>query len=668
MKKFFILVNIMFLLISCGSDRANTDKASVVADISEIILDSDGDGIPDSIDADVNGDGVLDNGTDSDGDEIIDIADADINGDGTIDNGIDSDGDGINNTYDPDDDNDGLADAVDANDKNSDSDGDGILDGADADVNGDGINDNADSDSDGDGTMDNGVDSDGDGVNDKHDPVDNSSDADNDGLPDALDSNDSNSDIDGDGILDGADVDIDGDGVIDNGADNDGDGINDLHDEDDDNDGVPDTIDPNRTNSDTDGDGIPDGSDADMDGDGVLDNGTDSDGDGINDISEEHLGTNPLSKDSDGDGINDANEGLLDSDGDGIIDALESNTLDNDNDGVVDQVDSENRNPNNDSDGDGQVNIKELECAEEGDPLDKTKQCPWVTDTKEGKALIASNFVYVPGGFDVDNDQVNEKGFWTSAYQARAKGVSIEQEAIIRAVGKYQTYIDTNFNVLNSESHVRGYRNEFLTDTLKGEYLSLSEDDALNKPRISSLSAYLALVSLNKYKLRDENNKIINKTFGFLTHKQYIQIKLLLEADLESGGDGKTLKNNLLGVDINIPKVNYSIKIYEFGENYKEYMNELAWLFDRDKNVKFTLDQVELWWNIDIDKLEYHHLSNYGASSMLDVGMGTGTYKDRYAVVVRGGSIMDLTLGTTGAESDNEHRTNGVGFRAATPY
>jgi len=707
----------MFFLISCGSDRANSTKGSAVAGVVEVI-DSDGDGIPDNVDADVNGDGILDNGTDTDGDGIIDIADSDVNGDGIIDNGPDNDGDGINNEYDNDDDNDGLPDALDPNDNNPDTDGDGILDGADADVDGDGvvdngidtdgdgINDNSDADVDGDGVVDNGVDSDGDGISDEHDPVDNSADADHDGLPDALDPNDNNPDTDGDGILDGADADVNGDGVVDNGIDTDGDGINDFHDEDDDNDGVPDALDPDSTNADTDGDGIPDGADADMNGDGILDNGKDTDGDGINDasdadingdgildngidsdgdginneqdydddndglsdISEEHLGTNPLSDDSDGDGIKDLDEGIFDSDGDGIIDALDSNILDTDNDGVVDQIDRENENPNNDSDGDGQANVKELECGDKGDPLDKTKQCPWATDTKEGKSLLASSFVYVPGGFDVDNDQIDEVGFWISAYQARSEGVFIDQADVISAVGNYRSYIDTNFKILNTQEHTRGYNDELLSDTLKGEHLSLVKSDALTKPRISSLSAYLALVSLNKYQLRDENDKVVQKTFGLLTHKQYLQIMLLLEADLEAGGDGKTLRNGLLGVDINVPKADYGTKIYEFGEENKEYIKELVWLVDRDENIKFILDQVQEWWKIDIDKLNYHHLSSYGASSILDVGMGTGTYKDRYAVVVRGGSIMDLTIGTTGAESDNEYRTNGVGFRAATSY
>jgi len=61
--------------------------------------DTDGDGVPDDIDADVDGDGTIDNGPDTDGDGINDVGDSDTNNDGTIDNGPDVNGDGINDNY-----------------------------------------------------------------------------------------------------------------------------------------------------------------------------------------------------------------------------------------------------------------------------------------------------------------------------------------------------------------------------------------------------------------------------------------------------------------------------------------------------------------------------------------------------------------------------------------
>ncbi|WP_047548188.1 cell surface protein SprA [Psychroserpens sp. Hel_I_66] len=61
--------------------------------------DIDGDNIPDSIDADAEGDGTIENGPDTDGDGINDVGDSDVNGDGIIDNGPDVNGDGINDNF-----------------------------------------------------------------------------------------------------------------------------------------------------------------------------------------------------------------------------------------------------------------------------------------------------------------------------------------------------------------------------------------------------------------------------------------------------------------------------------------------------------------------------------------------------------------------------------------
>ena len=98
-------------------------------------------------------------------------------------------------------------------------------------------------------------------------------------------------DTDRDGILDSTDTDDDGDTILDiNDAfpldknewkDTDGDGIGDNADTDDDNDGILDVCDV-----DVNGDGIPDNG-VDMDGDGIIDScDTDRDGDGVNNTSD----------------------------------------------------------------------------------------------------------------------------------------------------------------------------------------------------------------------------------------------------------------------------------------------------------------------------------------------------------------------------------------------
>jgi len=351
-----------------------------------------------------------------------------------------------------------------------------------------------------------------------------------------------------------------------------------------------------------------------------------------------------------------------------VFSALESSTQDSDNDGVNDEEDYENTNPNNDSDGDGQANIKELECGSMGNPLDKTKRCAWETESVEGVSLASVGFIYVPGGFDVDEDGTVEKGFWVSAYQARDAGTEIPVSKVINVVGNYNIFIKNNFELLNSEEEIRGYMSSKLTDTLKGKGLDFNKKSASTDMRLTTLPPYLALVSLSEYELRDSNNTIVNRKIGLLTQKQYIHIQKLLLADIDSGGSGVSLRNGLLGVDIDVPVKSYKSSIYEFDDTHKEYLNGLLWLKDADGDAKFDLNHIKRWWEVDMDKVQYNHEFFYGANSTIDVGMGAGLSKDNYAVVVRGGDKLDLLQGTTGIDTDTINNKNGIGFRGATAY
>jgi large repetitive protein len=348
--------------------------------------DTDGDGIPDSLDPDSDNDGVNDN-TDSnrtnsricrdvDTDTCDDCAvtGADRSGGNVANDGPDADGDGRCNGGDTDDDNDGVLDAFDSNPTNPnlcrdvdadscddcsvtgannsggsigndgpDNDGDGQCNTGDADDDNDGaldVNDSDDnnrfvcSDADGDtcddcssGTFNpssDGIDNDGDGQCNAGDADD-----DNDGSPDVSDSNDNDphicSDTDGDTCEDCLSGSYD---PAADGPDGDSDGLCNAGDPDDDGDGVPDTSDncPALANADQ----------ADFDGDGAGDAcDADDDNDGLTDTAEQAAGLNPHDADSDDDGIVDGEESTptADGDGDGLINALDP---DSDNDGLYD--------------------------------------------------------------------------------------------------------------------------------------------------------------------------------------------------------------------------------------------------------------------------------------------------------------------------------------------
>ena len=474
-------------------------------------LDSDNDGLPDLTEngngTDANTDGIIDGTTDTDGDGVLDSGDSDDAAFGSPSTTpLDTDQDGVNNSIDIDSDNDGITDLTESGGTGTDADTDGVVDGS-ADADGDGILDSADSDdgndgspgtsptntdggsfpdyldidADDDGIIDNieaqastgspivpgGTDSDGDGLDnnfestDGLDPVDTESDgtpdyidtdSDNDGDSDALEGYDTDNDGTANTVASGSDTDGDGldnnyDNVngwnnttnvtnngqtsnsfpdLDNTAsaerdwrehpDTDGDGIADNIDIDDDNDGVPDTNESgsNEPDGDEDGDGIPnwkDDTDGGSGGDGSTTDYTDSNGDGIPDVY-----------DNDGDGV--PNHLDLDADNDGILDLAESGlpdatltSIDADSNGVIDgsvavgtnglantlETSADNGVLNYtvaDTDGDGVDDSQDLDSDNDG-----------ITDLAEsGTGTDSDNDGIIDGSADADGDGVLDSG------------------------------------------------------------------------------------------------------------------------------------------------------------------------------------------------------------------------------------------------------------------
>jgi hypothetical protein len=264
--------------------------------------DADGDKIPDIVEGRCAAGGP----TDTDGDGTPDYLDLDSDGDGIHDRaewfaggceptgGNDADGDGIPNFRDLDSDNNGLPDTTEKCPPTA------VLTklgmpacvvGTPYDFDGDGVPDFIDPENDHDSSSASKVV----GLDDRYELTNKA------GVYVGL------VDSDGDGIPDLYDVDSDNDGILD--ADDgindvDGDGLQNFRDTDSDGDGVPDSC---EKRVDTDGDGKADYVDLDSDGDLLLDRDEDKDGNCAIGATE----TDRLKKDTDGDGVDDLIEVTL---------------------------------------------------------------------------------------------------------------------------------------------------------------------------------------------------------------------------------------------------------------------------------------------------------------------------------------------------------------------
>lgn len=289
-------------------------------------LDTDGDNIPNYLDADDDNDGIPDlkeqNGDpalDTDGDGIIDSLDLDSDGDGLYDSVEaghaipDSDSKGRLNGYV------GANGLVDYAESKPDT---GVLAYDLLDTDNDGLNNFQDIDDDGDGAWTIGEFPDPNKDGNPFDAID----TDADSIPDYLDNEDS--DLDGDGLTHIFEIvhrtystnpDSDGDGI------NDGDEVNNGTD-------PLNACSPNGLleTCDQDNDGLTNLEEANMDTDPTN---RDTDEDGIDDGSEITIGSDPNNPDTDGDGISDGDENL-DSDG-------KLNNNDTDKDGVLDLLDKD---------------------------------------------------------------------------------------------------------------------------------------------------------------------------------------------------------------------------------------------------------------------------------------------------------------------------------------
>ncbi|HEX8823551.1 MAG TPA: OmpA family protein, partial [Archangium sp.] len=374
-----------------GTEKGLTSPQGMGTDITVFQPDADSNTKTDPLNADTDGGSVSDGAEDKNHNGRVDAGETDplkASDDKPV---VDTDGDGIP---------DSVETATGTDPTKADTDGDGIPDGVE-DKDHDGVVDPGETDprktdSDNDGIPDGTEDKDHDGVVDAGETDPTKADSDNDGISDGVETNSGTNplddDSDNDGLLDGNE-DADHDGVVDAGEtdprklDTDGDGLQDGTEK-----GLtspqgsgtdltvfqPDANPSTQTdplNTDTDGGSVSDGAE-DKNHNGRVDAGEtdplkasddkpvdptkDTDGDGIPDAREVEIGLDPNKADTDGDGVADGVDGLTDTDGDGSLDALDP---DSDNDGLKDGEEDKNHDGRFDS---GESNSKDPDTDDGG--------------------------------------------------------------------------------------------------------------------------------------------------------------------------------------------------------------------------------------------------------------------------------------------------------------
>ena len=452
-------------------------------------------------------------------------------------------------------------------------------------------------------------------------------------------------DSDGDGLSDEQEKEL---GTDPNNPDTDGDGLNDG--------AEVNTTKTDPLNPDTDGDGL-------SDGDEVFTHKTDplnpdTDGDGLSDGKEIEIGTDPLNPDTDGDGLNDGDEYNklhtdplnADTDGDGVNDGLEvkgaitkdsfregnygvdnpANTHIRQNGTAIDSPDViDALDPMNDSDQDKRPNLTETQKGT--DPLDPNSFYPWIYETPKGKKMVEAGFDYVPGGFDVDGDGINEGGFWLARYEARSAG-----NVVTPNIDNLSAYLNSKFTVINAAT-ATGY---ITTPPGRSDTALFTAIYQAEGTSMTGMYPFEAAAILDASPIDG------GEAIKLPSNKQWEQVMRIYNPQTQ------TVANDILGIDGNVEE-DYVRNVYEIIGGKREFTSSMVKL---DSFVKPT------WWDVSTISTNLDPTKAGAGIVVRDDQSGTGFEQDSYAVIIRDGKVMDLKYGPAFGE------TGIIGFRAASDY
>ncbi|RUM64632.1 MAG: hypothetical protein DSZ05_07235 [Sulfurospirillum sp.] len=305
---------------------------------------------------------------------------------------------------------------------------------------------------------------------------------------------------------------------------------------------------------------------------------------------------------------------------------------------------------------------------------------PYITETARGKKMIARNFVYIPGGFDVDGDGVNEGGFWLAKYEARPTygDINISNESNISAL------IKNNFKAFDGT----GFGADINTST----YKEISAVDAGLQPvkvtfnnidsPVNNISALEAVLSLKHSQITD------GYAIGLPSEKEWMQlVKLAVNnPDNWTGGLGVgqlknelIFANGLLGNDTNVPK-DYTQTVSELADSLSEWTTGGYKTADTILGLKsynaIDTSKIPNWW---IPKLQENNttLTSVGVydgrnnitpieNQIINI---SGTNNGAYALTARGEpQALHEGIATARVQYGFAAKRDTIGFRASSAY
>ncbi len=306
---------------------------------------------------------------------------------------------------------------------------------------------------------------------------------------------------------------------------------------------------------------------------------------------------------------------------------------------------------------------------------------PFITETEMGKTMRAHNFVYIPGGFDVDGDGQNEGGFWLAQYEARDGGgdVNLSSESNISAI------IKANFKAFAGNGFTEDINTSTYTDASASD-IGLSAIHAVYNNNIAArnnISAIEAILSL-KHSQIDGGYSV-----SLPLEKEWMQlVKLAINNPANwTGGMGTGIlkedlvfANGLLGNDTNVD-ANYTAIVHELPGGLSEWTRGAFTAADRMSGSSMqaysdiNVSKVPSWWlprlkdtNTTLTTVGGYY-GGIGSSPVEDQNINlTSNNNGAYAVTARGGLVLDKGLSAAWVQHGFGSKVQDIGFRGASAY